>query len=120
MGATFSSSTSYLKYKNDFELVIRATKDLEHLLESQFDAPSGKTVGLHDKITHAEQITGLSSETVRKMRKLVTIRNKLVHEHGFNALPNRNDFAKSYDTVEFELQEVLKQRRGSSSTCIIS
>ena len=50
MGSAFSSSSSYNQYKNDFELVIRATKDLEHLLETQFDAPSGKNFGLHDKV----------------------------------------------------------------------
>ena len=35
---------------NDFELVIRATKELDYLLESHFNAPSGKDVGLHEKI----------------------------------------------------------------------
>lgn len=117
MGSIFST-TSYLQYKNDFELVIRATKDLENLLETQFGAPSGKTVGLHDKITHAEQSAGLSNDTVRKMRRLVTIRNRLVHEHGFNALPDRTQFAQSFDSVEKELKDVLKNRNGSSS-CII-
>lgn len=71
MGAAFSRQ-SYLRYQNDFELVIRATKDLERLLEQQFDAPSGKSVGLHDKITSAQQSHGLSASTVRQMRKLVT------------------------------------------------
>lgn len=117
MGSIFSTN-SYLQYKNDFELVIRATKDLENLLETQFGAPSGKTVGLHDKITHAEQSAGLSNDTVRKMRRLVTIRNRLVHEHGFNALPDRTQFAQSFDSVEKELKDVLKNRNGSSS-CII-
>ncbi|CAJ1926272.1 unnamed protein product [Cylindrotheca closterium] len=116
MGTVFSTN-SYLQYKNDFELVIRATKDLEHLLETQFGAPNGKTVGLHDKITHAEQTAGLSNDTVRKMRRLVTIRNRMVHEHGFNALPDRTQFAKSYDSVEQELKDVLKNRNGSS--CVI-
>ena len=119
MGSAFSSTTSYLQYKNEFELVIRATKDLENLLETQFGAPSGKTVGLHDKITHVEQTVGLSSDTVRKMRRLVTIRNRLVHEHGFNALPDRTEFAKSYDSVEKELREILKNRNNGSS-CVIS
>lgn len=74
MGASSSSSVSqsYLRYENDFELVIRATKDLERLLEMHFDAPSGKTVGLHDKISFAEERFGLSSSTVRTMRRLVT------------------------------------------------
>jgi hypothetical protein len=44
-----SSSSSYLQYTNDYELVIRATKDLEHLLETRvFDVPSGN---LHNKVS---------------------------------------------------------------------
>lgn len=116
MGNTFSSSSSYLQYKNDFELVIRATKDLEYLLETGFNAPSGKNVGLHDKITSAQNSHNLSQETVKKLRYLVTIRNKLVHDHDFNALPDRVHFAKSYDSVERELKDKLK---GTSTGCII-
>ena len=116
MGAAFSTSSSYLQYTNDFELVIRATKDLEHLLETGFGAPSGKTVGLHDKITSAQESHNLSQDTVKKLRYLVTIRNKLVHEHGFNKLPDRVSFAKSYDGVEKELKAKIS---GSSGGCII-
>eukprot|EP00578_Thalassiosira_sp_NH16_P026360 CAMPEP_0181102914 /NCGR_PEP_ID=MMETSP1071-20121207/14579_1 /TAXON_ID=35127 /ORGANISM="Thalassiosira sp., Strain NH16" /LENGTH=119 /DNA_ID=CAMNT_0023185939 /DNA_START=22 /DNA_END=381 /DNA_ORIENTATION=- len=119
MGSAFStSSSSYLQYKNDFELVIRATKDLEYLLETGFDAPSGKNVGLHDKITATQNSHGLSPDTVKKLRYLVTIRNRLVHDHNFNALPDRVHFAKSYDSVEKELKEKLKG--SSSSGCVIS
>ncbi|KAL7441421.1 hypothetical protein ACHAXM_007828 [Skeletonema potamos] len=117
MGATFSTTSSYNQYKNDFELVIRATKDLEHLLESGFGVPSGKTVGLHDKITAAQESHGLSTDTVKKLRYLVTIRNKLVHEHDFNKLPDRAGFAKSYDSVEKELKAKLSASSGSG--CII-
>ena len=116
MGSAFSSSSSYLQYKNDFELVIRSTKDLEHLLETGFNAPSGKQVGLHDKITAAQNSHDLSNDTVKKLRYLVTIRNKLVHDHNFNALPDRVHFAKSYDSVEKELKQKLK---GTSAGCII-
>ena len=117
MGSAFSSSSSYLQYKNDFELVIRSTKDLEYLLENEFGAPCGKTVGLHDKITAAQQSHGLSNTTVKKLRYLVTIRNKLVHDHDFNKLPDRAQFAKQYDTVEKELRDKLKD--SSSGGCII-
>lgn len=72
MGAGYSTTSSYQQYKNDFELVIRATKDLEHLLEKSFNAPSGKQIGLHDKITHVQSTERLSNETVKKMRYLVT------------------------------------------------
>ena len=66
------SKTSYLQYTNDFELVIRSTKDLEHLLETEFGAQSTKQDGLHDKITHAQNTAGLSTDTVKKLRYLVT------------------------------------------------
>ena len=71
MGSSHSS-TSYSRFQNDFELVIRATKDLEFLLETEFGAPSGKNIGLQDKITHAERNFGLSRYTVKQMRYLVT------------------------------------------------
>lgn len=71
MGSSFSTP-SYTRYTNDFELVIRVTKDLDHLLETEFGAPSGRDVGLHDKITYAQQTASLSPGTVRKLRYLVT------------------------------------------------
>ena len=118
MGSAFSTtSSSYLQYTNDFELVIRATKDLEYLLETQFNVPSGKNVGLHDKISAAQASHNLSPDTVKKLRYLVTIRNKMVHDHDFNALPDRKYFAKSYDSVERELKDKL--RGSSSSGCVI-
>ena len=118
MGSTFSiTSSSYLQYTNDFELVIRATKDLEYLLESHFDVPNGKNVGLHEKISAAQASHNLSPETVKKLRYLVTVRNKLVHDHDFNALPDRVYFAKSYDSVERELKD--KCRGSSSYGCVI-
>ncbi len=116
MGASYSS-TSYLQYTNDFELVIRATKDLEYLLETQFNVPTGKNVGLHDKISAAQVSHNLSPDTVKKLRYLVTVRNKLVHDHDFNVLPDRKHFAKSYESVERELKDII---RGSPSTgCVI-
>lgn len=51
-------------------------------------------------------------------RYLVTLRNKIVHDHEFNKLPDRVHFAKSYDSVEKELKEKLKG--SSASGCIIS
>jgi len=42
-------AVSISRTKNDFELVIRATKELEWILEAQFGAPNGKTVGLHTR-----------------------------------------------------------------------
>mmetsp|Transcript_2500 Transcript_2500/g.6542 ORF Transcript_2500/g.6542 Transcript_2500/m.6542 type:complete len:117 (-) Transcript_2500:1644-1994(-) len=116
MGA---SSSSYARYSNDFELVIRATKDLEHLLETGFGAPSGKKEGLHDKISYVQANVGLSVSTVKKLRYLVTVRNKLVHERGFNKLPDRKSFIESYESAETELKSKLK-KSGNSTACVIS
>jgi hypothetical protein len=77
MGISPSKQQSYLQYDNDFELVIRATKDLEYLLEMEFGAPSTKQTGLHDKISHAQNYAGLSQDTVKKMRYLVTCKWKV-------------------------------------------
>ena len=148
MGAS-PSKQSYLQYTNDFELVIRCTKDLEHLLETEFGAPSSKQTGLHDKISHAQNSAGLTHETVKKMRYLVTcecelscltprpsqlvfsltmalmsltpVRNKMVHEYNFNTLPDRQGFATSYDQVEKELRTHLAGKKGKEGqVCTIS
>ena len=119
MGASQSSTASYTQYTNDFELVIRATKDLEYLLEIKFGAPSGKKDGLHDKITYVQQQHGLSQATVKKMRYLVTVRNKLVHDKEFNSLPDRIGFAMSYESVEQELKARLAAKNDSTGSCIV-
>lgn len=112
-------SNSIARYSNDFELVVRATKGLEHLLEAHFGAPSGKTVGLHDKINAARDPAGLPLPAAmqKRMRYLVTIRNKLVHDRDFNAIPDRADFARSFDEVEAQLNAMLKASGGSCAIC---
>ena len=95
-------AVSISRTKNDFELVIRATKELEWILEAQFGAPNGKTVGLHDKIS-AARIPGsaqpLPEAVTRKMRKLVTIRNSLVHDREVNTIADRAMFVKDWQEV---------------------
>ncbi len=105
--------------KNDFELVIRATKELEWLLETHFGSPSGKTVGLHDKITaarHPRSGQPLPDNITKKMRRLVTIRNSLVHDREVNAIPDRASFVSGWNEVEAALKAALP---GTGSSCII-
>lgn len=95
-----------------------SSKELEHLLDTEFGA-SGK--GLHEKISSVEN--ELTPELVRNMRYLATIRNKLVHVHGFNAIPDRTKFIKNFQSSCKELKEILRQRQSGSATssnCIIS
>jgi hypothetical protein len=102
--------------RNDFELCIRSSKELEHLLDTEFGA-TGK--GLHEKITSAE--IHLSPEMVRNMRYLATIRNKLVHEHGFNSIPDRAKFIRNFEKSGNDLKEILRQRNSgrNSDGCMI-
>ena len=102
MGAT-ESKVSHSD--NDFELVIRCSKELEHILEKHFQA-TGK--GLHEKITSA---SGLPAELIRDMRYLATLRNKLVHEHGFNAIPDRSTFILRFERSEQNLNSILQERQ---------
>ena len=116
----FGSGQSQIsRCKNDFELVVRATKELEHLLETHFNAPSGKTVGLHEKISQARTAQGLPlSESVQKrLRYLVTIRNQLVHDRDVNAIPDRASFAAGFEEVEAELKSLVPS--SGTSSCIV-
>ena len=89
---------------------------MQWMLETNFGAPSGKEHGLHDKITAARHDDKpLSDALQKKMRKLVTIRNKLVHERDFNSIPDRDEFAASFEAVEKELQGMLPK----DSACVI-
>jgi hypothetical protein len=57
------------------------------------------------------------------MRYLATIRNKLVHEHGFDAIPDRPRFIQKFEWSAAKLKEIIIKRRGpkgDSSPCVIS
>ena len=111
------SGSRIVDIKNEF--VVRASKELEHLLETHFQAPSGKTVGLHEKIGAARTRSGepLTENAVRRMRYLVTVRNSLVHDREVNAIPNRADFVKGWAEVEAELQRLIPQEGSSCVVC---
>lgn len=78
----------------DAKLSILASKRLE--LELELLGGSGR--GLHEKITTAGAVHGgkLLRETVRQMRKIATLRNKLVHEHGFDDLDDKSGFVEDF------------------------
>ena len=106
MGA---SSSKYSHATNDFELAIRSSKELEHVLETEFSA-TGK--GLHEKITSAAtNVNVLSPKLVRDMRYLATIRNKLVHERGFDAIPDRPQFIQRFESSSEELKTMIQYMR---------
>ena len=78
MGIT--SSRTIDKYKNDFELVIRASKELEFLLETEFNAKTNENQGLHDKISNATHMgRPLNPTLIKQVGYLTTILRKLFY-----------------------------------------
>jgi hypothetical protein len=104
--------------KNDFELVIRASKELEHLLKSEFGAAAanadGRPNGLQGLIETA-CVPGtrepLPDALRRKMRLLGTVRNKLVHEYAYDAIEGRQVFIEAFVSAEAELKDMVIQAR---------
>ena len=88
-------------------------------LETHFGAPSGKTVGLHDKISAARDHTGrsLPDNVKQRMRYLVTIRNSLVHDREVNAIPDRQKFVAGWNEVEAALQDLIPSSKTSCLIC---
>lgn len=82
---------------SDIERVIRASKSLEKLLEQQYGAVGR---GLHEKASSVED--QLDATTLKSLRWVATMRNKVVHEDDFE-LPDPQGFS---DTVE-RLTETL-------------
>ena len=85
-----------------------------------FGAPSAKTVGIHDKISAARDPSDnrpLPEKITRKMRKLVTIRNALVHDRDVNAIADRPAFVQDWNEVEAALKAMVPQ---AGSSCAVS
>jgi hypothetical protein len=117
MGAGSSKQRDFLSCGNDYEIVVKSSKELEYLLEQDFDAEG---TGLHEKISSAR---GLTPSLVKDMRFLATIRNKLIHERGFDSIPNRKAFIQTFECSAEELEQIVVRRRvgsGSQSSCVIS
>jgi hypothetical protein len=97
--------------------VIKASKELEHVLDTQFGA-QGK--GLHEKADTVER--QLSPQLIKDIHYLATLRNKLVHEYNFNNIPDRKQFEDRFVRAEGELTKILAKRnynKKASSTCSI-
>jgi hypothetical protein len=84
---------------SDVELVINRTKALEALLEQGLGA-TGK--GLHEKLSSVQ--AKLPESLVRKLRFVATLRNKLVHDAGYQQLDDRPAFERACDEAQAELR----------------
>lgn len=92
---------------SDIDLVVKKSKQFEGILEQQFGA-QGR--GLHEKVSSVER--QLPAATVRKLRKIATVRNKVVHQTDANRIDNRQDFLTACTEAERELKALARKRPG--------
>ena len=121
--------------KNEFELVIKASKELEFLLAkligTEPDGPARNEklpTGLHGKLNMVPPAK-LRARLVRDVRWIATMRNKLVHEYDFNELTDgertmvreKYESSRKYlvDLVEKRLSAIDQGNADGVSTCNI-
>ena len=72
---------------SDLERAIRWSKRFEAALERRYGA---RGRGLHEKIDSVR--ADLDSDTVRALRLVATVRNKIVHEEGYDRIDRKREF----------------------------
>ena len=126
MGASASAHQRDTYAKNDYELVIRAQKHLEHIMVVEL---GGSGASLHENISSLASL--LPSDLVRRLRYIATLRNKIVHDAAFDALPDRERFISELDASIAALNNIVAHRerdtrhasgaplRQDDTTCIV-
>jgi hypothetical protein len=109
------SGSKYEHSSNDYEMAIKISKELEYVLERHFH---GNGLGLHTKITNAS--AEIPSPLKNKMRKLATIRNQLIHERGFDNIPDRKRFIAQFEEADKELDGIVQSRECNSTNSYCS
>lgn len=80
------------------ELAVKNSRHLENLLETRMGA-SGR--GLHQKISSIQ--SSVDPKIVKKVRWIATLRNKAVHEEGFE-IQDVQAYQKACDEVEMYIE----------------
>lgn len=109
------SSARFVCAANDYQLVIEASKELEHVLETEFKA-EGK--GLHEKISGAAP--HLAPPTIKSLRYVASVRNALVHDRSVTKLENRALFILKFESALEEINVVLAKRQLDAKSGLLS
>ena len=80
---------------SDIERAVKWSKRFESLLERRFGA---RGRGLHEKIDSVEG--DLDRDTVRALRLVATVRNKIVHEDGYDKIDDRARFKAACNAAD--------------------
>merc|ERR1712241_416925 len=103
MGQQHSNSIATIE--NDYELAIKISKDLEDLLVV-LGAEGG---GLNEKISICADDNILTPQILRDIRYIAYIRNKLIHEIGYDELPNREKFIERYQRSVCCIEKIAEE-----------
>jgi hypothetical protein len=95
---------SLLLVASSFELVIRASKELEYILDTQYSATGN---GLHEKITSILSAYHIDMELLQHVHHIATLRNKLVHEYDFSTIEDRALFQDIFVYAYSKLKKSL-------------
>ena len=94
--------------ENQYELVVKMTKELEWLLEQDFDGPknSRSHVGLVAKAKAARTANDepLPPKLIKNIQRIAEFRNALMHQRGVDAIPDREGFLGDWREVLAELR----------------
>jgi len=101
MGSIFSSPDWVSA--NDFELAVRACKEMEWILETQFGA-SGN--GLGEKLNSCTDKFGSDKEIISHIRYINRIRNRLIHDRECNRIEQRKEFIRRCELAIAGLQRL--------------
>lgn len=101
--------------KSDLDVAVGASKSLESTLERNFGA-TGR--GLHEKISSVS--ARLDPQTVRDLRWVATIRNKIVHEEETSGINNRSRFESIVDRLMVTLSSPDKPPAAGDSPKLVS
>lgn len=80
---------------SDLDTAVRVSKRLEALLAARHGA-TGR--GLHEKVDSVR--AELAPETVRDLRLVATVRNRIVHEEGYDRIDGRRSFLEAARRAE--------------------
>lgn len=96
---------------SDIDLAIRQCKELESILRTKLGA-EGK--GLHQLVTSVE--SRLSPELIRVLRRVATIRNKIVHEPDYRRLDDKKAFLADCAAAKKQLNALAKRKTPRKKT----
>jgi hypothetical protein len=89
------------------ESVVQKTRRLERVLEEKYQA-HGK--GLHEKATSVEH--KIDSNTLKQIRFIASVRNKLMHEDGYRFDGSESEFLRKCDEA---IEHLTNQQRQSKT-----